>query len=92
MVVLSAADNVGIATRDIPAGAVAHDLGGRRVAVREAIPLGHKVALAAIAAEGLVVRLGVPVAAATEAIAAGALVHVHNVKSRYIDNDQDHYE
>jgi hypothetical protein len=92
MVVLSATDNVGIATRDIPAGAEAADIRGCVVRVRETIPLGHKVALADLTPEAPVIRFGVPVGVVTAPIARGALVHVHNVASRYLNNDHDHYE
>lgn len=92
MVVLSPADNVGVATRDIAANGMARALGGTALEAREDIPLGHKIALVDIAPEAAVVRLGVPVAVATKSIPRGALVHVHNVRSRYLDNDEDHYE
>jgi hypothetical protein len=92
MVVLAPGDNVGVATKDIAGGQEARDLRGISVAAIEAIPLGHKVALRDIAGEELIIRFGVPVAAARSAIARGALVHVHNVRSRYLNNDEDHYE
>jgi hypothetical protein len=92
MVVLSPADNVGVATRDIAAKAMARALGGTALQAREDIPLGHKIALVDIAPDTTVMRFGVPVAVATTLIPRGALVHVHNVRSRYLDNDEDHYE
>ncbi len=92
MVVLSAADNVGIALVDIAGHELARSLDGRSVEAGEAIPLGHKVALRAIAAGAEIVRLGVPVGIATVSIDAGRLVHVHNVRSRHFDNDDNHYE
>ena len=92
MVVMAPGDNVGIATRDIAAGATARDLRGCRQVALEAIPQGHKIALADIAPDDLLVRYGVPVGVATDAIGAGRLAHVHNVASRYLDNDEDHYE
>ena len=39
-----------------------------------------------------IVRFGVPVAVARPADRTGALVHVHNVRSQYLNNDEDHYE
>ena len=56
------------------------------------IPLGHKIALRPIAAGEKIVRFGVPVGIATADIAPGRLVHVHNVRSQYLDNVEDHYE
>jgi hypothetical protein len=92
MVILAPNDNVGIALRDIPAGSLARTLAGSSVEAGEAIPQGHKIALADIAADALVLRFGVPIAVAKADIARGRLVHVHNVASRYLNNDEDHYE
>lgn len=92
IVVLADEDNVGIAVRDIGADEPARATDGPRVTASEPIPLGHKVALKPIAAGGLIVRFGVPVGIATAGIQPGSLVHVHNVKSQYLDNVEDHYE
>jgi len=92
MVVMAAGDNVGVATRDIAPGGLACDVRGRRQVALEPIPQGHKIALVDIAPDDLLVRYGVPVGVATAAIGAGRLAHVHNVASRYLDNDEDHYE
>jgi altronate dehydratase len=92
IVVLAAADNVGIALRDIGTNEAAETAGGASIIAREAIPLGHKIALADIASGDAIVRFAVPVGIATRAIASGQLVHVHNVRSRYLDNVEDHYE
>ncbi|SHO61164.1 SAF domain-containing protein [Pseudoxanthobacter soli DSM 19599] len=92
MVVLGAGDNVGIALTDIAAGADATSLDGRSLSAAEAIPQGHKIALRPIAAGSDIVRYGMAVGVARADIAAGHLVHIHNVASRYLDNDEDHYE
>ncbi len=92
IVVLAAADNVGIAVADIALESIARSLDGHRVAAAEAIPQGHKIALRAIEADAPIVRFGVPVGIATLPIAPGRLVHIHNVRSQYIDNDENHYE
>jgi altronate dehydratase len=92
IVILAEADNVGVAVRDIAAGEAARAAGGRTAPAAEAIPLGHKIALRPIAAGEAIVRFGMPVGIATAAIAAGRLVHVHNVRSQYLDNAEDHYE
>lgn len=92
IVVLATADNVGIALADIGAEATARSLDGYDVVTSEAIPQGHKVALRAIAPGAPIVRFGVPVGIATLPIAAGRLVHIHNVRSQYIDNHENHYE
>ncbi len=51
------------------------------VTVHDPIPLGHKVALTAIASGGDVIEYGERIGRATQSIVAGAHVHVHNVKS-----------
>jgi altronate hydrolase len=92
IVVLAAADNVGIALRDIDTNETAQSAEGPPIVAREAIPLAHKVALGEIEPGNPIIRFGVPVGLATKPIAAGQLVHVHNVRSQYLDNVEDHYE
>lgn len=92
MIVLGATDNVGVALRGIAAGEDAFGRDGRRIRAAEEIPQGHKIALGPIVADARIVRFNVPVGIATQSIAAGALVHVHNVKSQYLNNDHDHFE
>jgi hypothetical protein len=92
MVVLGAGDNVGIALRGISAGETAVSGDGRRIACIEEIPPGHKLALEPIAEGQKLIRFGVPVGIARSAIRPGALAHVHNVRSQYLNNDEDHYE
>ena len=90
---LAEGDNVGVAVqRDRRRRARACSATGQSVAAAEAIPLGHKIALRPIANGEKIVRFGVPVGIATADIPAGTLVHVHNVKSQYLDNVEDHYE
>ena len=86
---LAEADDVAVAVREAAAGSAAEWAG---VVAREPIPLGHKMALRAIAAGMRVRKFGVPIGRATRDIAAGELVHMHNLASDYIDNDVDHHE
>jgi (2R)-sulfolactate sulfo-lyase subunit alpha len=51
------------------------------VAVADAVPLGHKVALRPLAAGQDVIEYGERIGRATQPIAVGAHVHVHNIKS-----------
>ena len=66
-------DNVAVAIREVPAG---HVEGGL---VCQAVPMGHKVALRDIADGAGIIKYGFPIGHATEAIAAGAHVHSHNM-------------
>ena len=78
-------DHVAVAVRDVePGPAMVAWLSSperRSVRVTEAVPFGHKVALADLAEGGTVVEYGVTVAVATAAVPAGSLVHTHNVRS-----------
>lgn len=92
IVVLAEGDNVGVAVQPIGSGELARSATGQSVAALEDIPLGHKIALRQIASGEKIMRLAVPVGIATADIPRGRLVHVHNVKSQYLDNVEDHYE
>lgn len=80
---LSPEDNVAVAKRAIEAGATLM-IAGRGVAVPVAIPLGHKVALRAIAVGEKAIKYGAPIGSAAAAIAPGDHVHIHNLKSDYL--------
>lgn len=77
---LSARDNVAVALRTLTPGEQLL-VGDDEVAIAEAIPFGHKVALRPIADGGEVLKYGEVVGRATSDIGAGHHVHVHNVVS-----------
>jgi hypothetical protein len=91
VICLSEQDNVAVAVRDIPAGARI-ELGGLSLTTCDPIPLGHKVALRHIGLGEKILKFGVPVGSATAEIPAGSHVHMHNVKSDYLNNRQEHWE
>ena len=78
-------DLVGVAVRDLDPGPVdgGYVSGPASISVRltEAVPLGHKLALADIAAGQQIIEYGQPVGIATRDIGRGDHVHVHNVRS-----------
>jgi (2R)-sulfolactate sulfo-lyase subunit alpha len=80
-------DSVGVAVAEIKAGeeitgTFLHDHSPSVVlTARQDIPLGHKIALAAVAAKGHVLKYGLVIGAATKAITPGDHVHVHNLRS-----------
>ena len=82
LLLLDAGDNVLIVRARIPEGETIL-VGGAPVQVAAALPLGHKIARRPIAAGEKILKYGAPIGTATAAIAAGAHVHVHNVKSDY---------
>lgn len=73
-------DNVAVAVRPVAAGEAVVVKAEERVRAVEDVDVGHKIALRSIASGGTVYRYGEPIVEATEAIAAGAWVHVHNTR------------
>ena len=80
LLVISPKDNVATALEQLSSGD-AVDVAERRLAIRESIPRGHKVALVEIPAGGAVVKYGSPIGVASAPIAAGTHVHTHNLAS-----------
>ncbi len=78
-------DDVAVAVRDTEPGDAAGaclDTGKRfGIAVRAAIPLGHKVALRDLAENETVTEYGVTIGLTRCDIRAGDLVHTHNIRS-----------
>jgi (2R)-sulfolactate sulfo-lyase subunit alpha len=79
-------DDVGVAVEDLKKGSKigAVTLEGKAagsVTLVNDVPLGHKVAMRDLAKDKNVVKYGRPVGKAVQAIAKGAHVHVHNVKT-----------
>jgi altronate hydrolase len=85
-VVLRDDDNVAVATRPIPRGAIL-ELGGRTIGIREPIGLGHKVALDAIAAGEPVRKYGQIIGFASRDISPGSRVHVENLRADLFERD-----
>ena len=79
-------DDVGVAAMDLKAGedVQAVTLEGNPITpikLIDDIPLGHKVAMHDIEKKKNIIEYGRPIGYATVEIAAGAHVHVHNIKS-----------
>lgn len=73
---LNPVDDVGVARRRIPQGEAA-GIGG--VIARQLIPRGHKIALRPIASGAELRKFGQVIGVATQPIAAGDHVHLHNL-------------
>ena len=82
LLLLDGTDNVLVATSRIRGGETV-PVEGVQVRMPADLPIGHKLARRAIATGEKIVKYGAPVGSATADIAAGAHVHVHNVKSDY---------
>jgi (2R)-sulfolactate sulfo-lyase subunit alpha len=79
-------DHVGVATSDIGegervVGVFMDDDSTVEVDARGAIPLGHKVAIEALAPGAEVLEYGTRIGVAPEGLAAGDYVHTHNIRS-----------
>ena len=83
---INAADNVAVALADDLRAGESFDIDGVQVTLREDIARGHKFALRDIAAGENVVKYGYPIGHATEAVAAGAWIHSHNLKTNLRDD------
>jgi altronate dehydratase small subunit len=80
---LDPADNVAMAKRDLAAGERV-PFAGAILGIERHVPTGHKVAVARIESGARIFKFRVSIGSATEAIAPGAYVHTHNMKSDYI--------
>ncbi len=88
---LSEHDNVAVAIDDIEPGSTV-ELGELTVRAVERVPLGHKIAILPISCGAKIVKLGVPIGSATADIEVGQHVHMHNVQSDYLNNEEYHWE
>ncbi len=79
---IQAEDNVATLMDDAEAGVV-NIIGASKstMAASEKIARGHKIALKDIAANEAVIKFGVRIGHATQAIPRGAWVHLHNLAS-----------
>jgi altronate hydrolase len=88
---LSDQDNVAVAVKNIAQGAKL-EIDGLTLIALDPIPFAHKIALRAIEKDERVFKYGVPIGRAKVAIEAGRHVHVHNIRSDYVNNEVDFFE
>jgi altronate hydrolase len=88
---LSDTDNVAVAAKPIAQGVVL-ELEGRELRALDPIPFAHKIAVRLIEQDAQVIKYGVPIGRAKVAIEAGRHVHVHNIRSDYVNNEVDFFE
>lgn len=83
LLLLAPGDNVCAATGALSAG---EDVlfGGETLRLSSDIPVGHKVAVHAIAPGEKVLKWGASIGSASQPIAAGDHVHSHNLTSDYL--------
>lgn len=73
-------DNVAVALTDLPAGEVLH-LSGRDVTLREAIPVGHKIALTDLNEQDLVIKYGYPIGHVIRQVQSGEWINEQVLKT-----------
>ena len=82
------ADNVGVVVvEDLTAGTdmlcvVTADDSSFRLTARQDVPIGHKIALKDLKAGDTAIKYGEDIGKIVENIAAGAHVHIHNLKTK----------
>ena len=81
-------DNVGVVVVEgLEAGAemlcvVTHDNSDFRLVARQAVPIGHKVALRDLKAGDTVIKYGQDIGRIVASVLEGEHVHVHNLKTK----------
>ena len=85
-IVMDAKDNVATALTALERGDDIEIISASRkrvkkITAREALPLGHKIALVPILKEGRVIKYGATIGTTARDISVGDHVHIHNVKS-----------
>jgi altronate hydrolase len=83
---LNDCDDVAVALEPLEPGARI-GVDGVDVVAREAVPPGHKIALRAIATGEAVRKHGAAIGIASQPIAQGDYVHVHNLESTRLRGD-----
>jgi (2R)-sulfolactate sulfo-lyase subunit alpha len=79
-------DHVGVATEDIEAGekvvgVYMDDESTIEVVARQAVPLGHKIAIESLQANVPVLKYGIQIGYTLSALEFGDYVHTHNIKT-----------
>jgi hypothetical protein len=77
-------DNVLVAIQPLEAGDTV-DIEGRACTVPRKLTLGHKLAARDIRCGEKILKYHMPIGSATRDIAAGEHVHLHNMKSDYLE-------
>lgn len=84
-------DNVAVALCDLEQGAIIR-VSEQQVALQQPVSRGHKFALMPIAQGELVIKYGLPIAHATQPVAAGEAIHSNNARTNLSDLDEYHYQ
>ncbi len=83
LVYLSPKDNICVVAQRLEAGARVL-VAGETIEVASTLPIGHKIAVRAIAKGETVLKYGAPIGSTTAPVARGEHVHTQNLQSDYI--------
>ncbi|CAL1519330.1 UxaA family hydrolase [Chitinophaga sp. MM2321] len=83
LIQINPADNVLVISSSILPGDDQY-IGGLKIIFDKPLGLGHKIAAKDLLKGDKIIKFGVPIGSATEDIALGAHIHLHNMKSDYI--------
>jgi len=78
-------DNCAILLEEIPQNEIIEISKNQMIKANQVIPYGHKIALNNIKKGEVIVKYGEIIGIATEDIMKGDWIHVHNVKSAYLE-------
>jgi hypothetical protein len=84
VILLHPDDNVVVCARPVRAGELL-EAGGLTLGALQDVPTGHKIALRSGTTTDKVIKYGMPIGSFTCPVDAGEWVHLHNMKSDYID-------
>ena len=87
---INPADNVCVAITDLAEGDILV-VDDKSIAIKNAVPTGHKFAIKPIKANENVIKYGYAIGHATVDIAEGEHIHTHNIKTNLHDNLQYAY-
>ncbi|GAA6208204.1 hypothetical protein NBRC116601_14970 [Cognatishimia sp. WU-CL00825] len=79
---LHPSDNISVLKKSVTKGSTLQSPHGE-ITISEALGMGHKVAITPIPQGSDVLKYGVPIGVASQDIARGDHVHLHNLSSRY---------
>ncbi|WP_312179055.1 altronate dehydratase family protein [Pantoea sp. CTOTU46764] len=84
-------DNVAVALRDLPANTQV-EINQQTITLQQEVGRGHKFALQPLITDALVIKYGLPIAHATQPIAAGEIIHSSNARTNLSDVDEYDYQ
>ena len=82
-ILLHPQDNVLVCCQPVNAGEMI-TVGRESMVLMQAVELGHKVARRSLFSGDKIIKYGVSIGSATQAVSPGEHVHLHNMKSDYI--------